>query len=75
MGSKIPGACYSGKKKPLPGSLQTVVRCGEAPPDGPFLKVRELADSKHVLMNIHQNSIQALVNKQKKRMGQIQAVA
>ena len=31
-GSTIPGTCYSGKKRPLPGSLQTVVRRGEAPP-------------------------------------------
>jgi len=51
------------KKGPLPGSLQTVVRSGEAPPDGPFSQIRELANSKHVLMKIHQNPIQVWVNK------------
>ena len=35
------------KKGPLPGSLQTVVRSGEAPPDGPFFKTWELVGLKY----------------------------
>ena len=71
------------KKKTLPGSLQTVVRSGEAPPDGRFFKLWELAAFNYVLMNIHQNSIQMFVkqiyfpkvNKQFQRIGQIEAMA
>ena len=36
------------KKGPLPGSLQTVVRSGEEPPDGRFFKIWELVNSKNI---------------------------
>ena len=63
--------------------LVTVVRSGEAPPDGRFFKIRELANSKLFLMNIHQDSIQVLVkkwfspkvDKKFQRIAQIEAVA
>ena len=46
------------KKRPLPGSLQTVVRSGEAPPDGPFFKNWELANSEKTSMEInHQSTV------------------
>ena len=53
------------------------------PPDGPFFKIRELANSKLFLLKIHQNSIQVLVkkwlfpevDKKFQRIAQIEAVA
>ena len=40
-GFKIPGTCYPGEeKRPLPGSLQTLVRSGEVPPDGQSIKIQ-----------------------------------
>ena len=39
-GLKFQGRVILGKKRPLPGSLQTVVRSGEAPPDGQSIKIK-----------------------------------
>ena len=38
---------FQQKKRPLPGSLQTVVRSGEAPPDGQSIKIQSRFWSKH----------------------------
>ena len=46
-GLKFQGRVILGKKRPLPGSLQTVVRSGEAPPDGQSIKIQSRFWSKN----------------------------
>ena len=46
-GIKFQGRVILGKKGPLPGSLQTVVRSGEAPPDGQSIKIQSRFWSKN----------------------------
>ena len=46
-GPKFQGPVILGKKRPLPGSLQTVVRSGEAPPDGQSIKIQSRRKSKN----------------------------
>ncbi len=52
------GKSHFQKQKKAPARmLVTVVRSGEAPPDGPFFKIRELANSKLFFVKINEKSM------------------